>query len=93
MYDYKMFYVWAEILVYLLENFGKLHSKISRFLFLSHIPVKNTKIIVYKTVNLYFPFYKLYNIYGMSFSNAKIIYTLITSFNVNKMSLDRALCS
>ena len=29
----------------------------------------------------------------MSFSNAKIIYTIITSFNVNKMSLDRALCS
>ena len=50
-------------LVYLLENFGKLHSKISRFLFLSHLPVKNTKILVYKTVNLYFPFDKLYNIY------------------------------
>ena len=31
----------------------------------------------------------------MSFSNAKIIYnyTMITSFNVKKMSLDRALCS
>ena len=27
----------------------------------------------------------------MSFSNAKIIYTMITSFNVNRMSLDRAL--
>ena len=50
-------------LVYLLENFGKLHSKIYRFLFLSHIPVKNTKVIFYKTVNHYFPFGKLYNIY------------------------------
>ena len=63
MYDYKMFCL-SENLVYLLENFGKRHSKISRF-FLSHIPVKNTKIIVYKTVNLYFPFDKLYNIYGI----------------------------
>ena len=52
-------------LVYLLENLGKPHSKISRFFFLSHIPVKTTKIIVYKTVNLYFPFDKLYNIYGI----------------------------
>ena len=63
MYDYKMFCLGGN-LVYLLENFGKRHSKISRF-FLSHIPVKNTKIIVYKTVNLYFPFDKLYNIYGI----------------------------
>ena len=53
---------WKSSLFFL-EIFGKLHSKISRFLFLSHIPVKNTKISVYKTVNLYFPFDKLYNIY------------------------------
>ena len=63
MYDYKMFCLGGN-LVYLLENFGKRHSKISRF-FLSHIHVKNTKIIVYKTVNLYFPLDKLYNIYGI----------------------------
>ena len=63
LYDYKNVLCLGGNLVYLLENFGKLHRKISRFLFVSHIPVKNTKIIVYKTVNLYFPFDKLYNIY------------------------------
>ena len=42
MYAYKMLCLGGN-LVYLLENFGKLHSKISRFLFLPLIPVKIQK--------------------------------------------------
>ena len=47
MYDYKMFCLGGN-LVYLLENFGKLHRKISR----------KTKQLIST-----FPFDKLYNIY------------------------------
>ena len=74
MNDYKMPFAWVERTFHqicLLENFVKLHRKISR-LFLSHILSYTKKNILYRIVNLYFiPSTNI--ITFMLFSNAKII--------------------
>ena len=66
MYDYKMLFFWAEMVfhqVYLLENFGSFTGRFLGSCFYLIHPSYKKKSILYKTVNLYFPFDKYYNIY------------------------------
>ena len=79
MYDYKMFYVWVRLKI--------LVSVTARFLgscFYLIYPSKIQKSLSTKQLISTFPSTNC--ITFMSFSNSKIIYTMITSFNVNKMS-------
>ena len=96
MYDYRMFYILFGQKSSLFAFVKILVSFTARFLgscFYLIYPSKIEKSLSTKELISTFPLTNC--ITFMSFSNAKIIYAMIKSFDaiVNKMSLDRALCS
>ena len=80
MYDYKMLFVWAEMVfhqVYLLENFGSFTGRFLGSCFYLIHPSYKKKAFYTKQLISTFPLTNI--ITFMSFSNAKII-SMITSF-------------